>query len=63
MKVNTLYEIPRGKNKNIFMENNSADILEETTNGEYKYGFTTDIDTDIVPPGLSEDVIRYISEK
>jgi Fe-S cluster assembly protein SufB len=29
--------------------------------GEYKYGFTTDIDTDILPPGLSEDTIRYIS--
>lgn len=31
--------------------------------GEYKYGFTTDIDTDILPPGLSEDTIRYISAK
>ena len=45
------------------MENNSAKVLDETTNSEYKYGFTTDIDTDIVPPGLSEDVIRFISEK
>ena len=45
------------------MENNSAKVLDETTNSEYKYGFTTDIDTDIVPPGLSEDVIRYISAK
>ena len=45
------------------MENNSAKVLDETTNSEYKYGFTSDIDTDIVPPGLSEDVIRYISEK
>ena len=41
----------------------SARALEEATNTEYKYGFTSDIDTDIVPPGLNEDVIRFISEK
>jgi Fe-S cluster assembly protein SufB len=29
----------------------------------YKYGFVTDIDADVVPPGLSEDVIRLISAK
>ncbi|MEK7667624.1 MAG: Fe-S cluster assembly protein SufB, partial [Gemmatimonadota bacterium] len=29
----------------------------------YKYGFVTDIDSDTVPPGLNEDVIRLISEK
>ena len=41
----------------------SGEILADATSGEYKYGFVTDIDTDIVPPGLSEDVIRLISEK
>jgi Fe-S cluster assembly protein SufB len=30
---------------------------------EYKYGFTTDIEADTVPPGLSEDIIRMISAK
>jgi Fe-S cluster assembly protein SufB len=30
---------------------------------EYKYGFTTDIETEAFPKGLSEDVIRLISEK
>jgi Fe-S cluster assembly protein SufB len=30
---------------------------------EYKAGFITDIDSDSVPPGLSEDVIRLISAK
>jgi Fe-S cluster assembly protein SufB len=30
---------------------------------EYKAGFVTDIDSDSVPPGLSEDVIRLISAK
>lgn len=29
----------------------------------YKYGFVTDIESEVVPPGLSEDVIRLISEK
>jgi Fe-S cluster assembly protein SufB len=29
----------------------------------YKYGFVTDIDSDTVPPGLNEDVIRLISAK
>lgn len=36
-------------------------ILDQATSSEYKYGFTSDIDTDIVPPGLDEDVIRHIS--
>jgi Fe-S cluster assembly protein SufB len=37
--------------------------VEDLANREYKYGFVTDIDSDIVPPGLSEDVIRLISRK
>ncbi|MDE5806546.1 MAG: hypothetical protein K2H76_00380 [Muribaculaceae bacterium] len=41
----------------------SVRTIEEATGSEYKYGFTSDIDTDIVPPGLNEDVIRFISEK
>lgn len=39
----------------------SGRVLDEATNSEYKYGFTSDIDTEIVPPGLDEDVIRRIS--
>ncbi len=37
--------------------------LEQWQNQEYKYGFYTDIETDSVPPGLNEDVIRTISAK
>ena len=37
--------------------------LEQTVLKDYKYGFVTDIETDTVPKGLSEDVIRLISEK
>jgi Fe-S cluster assembly protein SufB len=38
-------------------------ILEELTSAEYKYGFVTDIDSDTITSGLSEDVIRVISTK
>ncbi|MFV0472255.1 MAG: Fe-S cluster assembly protein SufB [Paludibacteraceae bacterium] len=41
----------------------SDDILQEITRSEYKYGFTTDIETDIIPKGLNEDVVRLISQK
>ena len=41
----------------------AEDILHEVTQNEYKYGFTTDIETDIIPIGLNEDVVRLISAK
>ena len=40
-----------------------AQDLEKLTGGEYKYGFVTDIESDTVPKGLNEDVIRLISQK
>ena len=30
---------------------------------EYKYGFKTDIEQDVIPKGLNEDVVRFISKK
>ncbi|TLS68615.1 Fe-S cluster assembly protein SufB [Mariprofundus erugo] len=36
---------------------------EEFTGREYEAGFVTDIETDTLPPGLNEDVIRHISAK
>ena len=41
----------------------SAHHEEIIGSGEYKYGFHTDIDTDILERGLNEDVIRFISAK
>ncbi|MDD4968148.1 MAG: Fe-S cluster assembly protein SufB [Paludibacter sp.] len=41
----------------------SEAILDQVTQGDYKYGFTTDIETDIIPIGLTEDVVRLISAK
>src|ERR687897_938300 len=37
--------------------------IEELANTEYKYGFITDTEQDIVPVGLNEDVVRLISSK
>ena len=39
------------------------DLLEELTSSDYKYGFYTDIEADEAPPGLSEDIVRFISAK
>jgi Fe-S cluster assembly protein SufB len=38
-------------------------ILKEVTGAEYKYGFTTDIESDKIPKGLNKDVVRLISAK
>jgi Fe-S cluster assembly protein SufB len=40
-----------------------SETIEELVSQEYKYGFTTDIATDTIPPGLNEDVVRIISKK
>ncbi|MGI9107615.1 MAG: Fe-S cluster assembly protein SufB [Pyrinomonadaceae bacterium] len=37
--------------------------IELLANQEYKYGFVTDIESDMIPRGLSEDTIRLISAK
>jgi len=37
--------------------------IESLANREYKYGFTTDIESDVIPRGLSEDTIRLLSAK
>ena len=45
------------------MAKKEDEILDEVTNKEYEFGFTTDIETDKILPGLDEEVIRMISEK
>ncbi|KAF0200679.1 MAG: Fe-S cluster assembly protein [Bacteroidetes bacterium] len=45
------------------MEKDPNNILDEVTQGEYKYGFYSDIEMETAPMGLSEDTIRYISAK
>jgi Fe-S cluster assembly protein SufB len=41
----------------------ATDTIQEFANREYQHGFVTDIETDSVPPGLNEDIIRFISAK
>jgi Fe-S cluster assembly protein SufB len=45
------------------MENSQDHILKEVTGSDYKYGFMTDIETDIIRTGLNEDIVRLISAK
>jgi Fe-S cluster assembly protein SufB len=41
----------------------STNELEALTRQDYKYGFVTDIEAESAPPGLNEDIIRWISAK
>jgi Fe-S cluster assembly protein SufB len=37
--------------------------IDQLVNREYQYGFSTDIESETLPPGLSEDTVRFISAK
>ncbi|SEF67093.1 Fe-S cluster assembly protein SufB [Parabacteroides chinchillae] len=41
----------------------SNDIINEVTSGDYKYGFVTEIDTETIHRGLDEETVRIISAK
>ncbi len=41
----------------------NPDNIESLVNRRYEHGFVTDIETDSLPPGLDEDVVRAISER
>ncbi len=41
----------------------TTDTLERWAQQQYKYGFVTDIEADSAPPGLSEEIVRFISAK
>ena len=45
------------------MSSTEVSKLEELANQEYKYGFVTDIESDTLPKGLNEEVIRQLSKK
>lgn len=44
-------------------EKEQDNIIDKVVNSEYEYGFTTDVHTDTIETGLSEDVIHLISKK
>jgi Fe-S cluster assembly protein SufB len=41
----------------------AGESIDAVVNQDYKYGFVTDLDADSAPPGLSEEIIRFISAK
>ncbi len=41
----------------------TVDTVTALTEGEYKYGFVTDIEADTAPKGLNESTVRFISAK
>lgn len=45
------------------MQKEQDQILDDLTTSDYKYGFFSDIETDSIARGLSEDVVRLISSK
>lgn len=40
-----------------------SDQIEKMIDQKYKHGFVTDIEQDMIPKGLNEDVVRLISKK
>lgn len=45
------------------MQDHTDKILDEVTQTDYKWGFVTDVETEVIPKGLSEEVVRIISKK
>ncbi len=52
-----------GENARPGMESRNDSVLDDVTSSDYKYGFVTDIETDVIERGLNEDVVRHISER
>ena len=44
-------------------DNNQNKLVKQIAEEKYKYGFTTDVDTEVIQRGLNEDTIRLISAK
>ena len=42
---------------------NEQEIINSNLNKDYEYGFVTDIESETLPPGLNDDVIKFISNK
>jgi Fe-S cluster assembly protein SufB len=51
------------KSKYMAQMKTDNEFVKEVANQKYEYGFTTDVQTDIIKKGLNEDVIRLISQK
>jgi len=41
----------------------TEDVVQEATRKDYEFGFVTEIESEFAPPGLNEEVVRFISGK
>jgi Fe-S cluster assembly protein SufB len=41
----------------------ATEMIEGLVRTEYKYGFYTDVEVDAAPPGLNEEIVRFISKR
>ncbi|MFP6731600.1 MAG: Fe-S cluster assembly protein SufB [Alphaproteobacteria bacterium] len=44
-------------------QTDSPQTIDDFTDGDYKYGFVTDVEAETIPIGLDEDTVRFISAK
>ena len=51
------------ENNAVAPETSETDAIAELANRKYKDGWVTDIEAEQAPPGLSEDIVRFISAK
>ena len=49
--------------ENLNKDDESRRIIDNVTDSDYKWGFVSDIETEVIPRGLNEDVIRFISAR
>ena len=49
--------------KEILEPQSDDELLEHVAEREYKWGFVSDVASDTLPPGLSEDTVRFVSAK
>ncbi len=45
------------------MEEVKNKVIDELSNKDYEFGFTTNIEMELAPKGLNEDIVKYISDK
>ena len=43
------------------MDNNKNSVIDQRVKEEYKYGFITEIESDTLAPGISEETIHFLS--
>ena len=44
-------------------QKNTISRTTDLSNKDYKWGFSTNVDTELAPKGLNEDIVRLISSK